>query len=92
MVKTATYLRKKPNLHSTHSFTNYISKHIIRSCKFETDCTQIKQTKIWLGGIQQLRGPNFDQFRPPPPLEWTSVDFLQPPPLSTWTKGGPPKI
>ena len=47
-----------------------------------------------LGGIQQLRGPNFDQFRPPPFLEWTSVDILQPPPLSTWTKGGqkpPPK-
>ena len=48
MVKTATYLRKKPNLHSTHSFTNYSSKHIIRSCKFETDYTQIKQTEFWL--------------------------------------------
>ena len=30
------------------------------------------------GVIQQLRGPNFNQFRPPNPLEWTSdnVDFL----------------
>ena len=27
-------------------------------------------------------------FDPLPPLEWTSVDILQPPPLSTWTKVG----
>ena len=32
-----------------------------------------------LGGIQQLRGPNFDLFWPPPPLEWTRVDILHTP-------------
>ena len=26
-----------------------------------------------LEGIQQLRGPNFTQFRPPNPLEWTNI-------------------
>ena len=29
-----------------------------------------------LGGIQQLRRPNFTQFWPPTPLEWTIVDIL----------------
>ena len=29
-----------------------------------------------LGVIQQLRGLNFTQFWPPPPLEWTIVDIL----------------
>ena len=28
-----------------------------------------------LGVIQQLRGPIFTQFLPPPPLEWTIVDI-----------------
>ena len=32
-----------------------------------------------LGGIQQLRGPNFDQFWPPLHLEWTSMDILHTP-------------
>ena len=27
------------------------------------------------GGTQQLRGPNFTQFWPPPPLEWTNMDI-----------------
>ena len=40
-----------------------------------------------LGGIQQLRGPILTQFWPPPPLEWTSMDILHTPSLSTWTKG-----
>ena len=29
------------------------------------------------GGIQQLRGPYFTQFWPPPLLEWTIVDILK---------------
>ena len=29
---------------------------------------------IW--GIQKLRGPNFTQFRPPLPLQWTNKDIL----------------
>ena len=37
------------------------------------------QTGFVLGVIQQLHGPIFAQFWPPPPLEWTSVDILHTP-------------
>ena len=39
----------------------------------------------WQEVIQQLRGPNFTQFWPPTPLEWTIDDILHNTyPLSTW--------
>ena len=34
-------------------------------------------SKSCSGVIQQIRGPNFTQFWPPTPLEWTFVDILQ---------------
>ena len=42
------------------------------SAYLELDCCS-RQT---LGVIQQLRGPNFTQFWPPDPLEWTKMDIL----------------
>ena len=39
---------------------------------------RIKASKdiFFLGGIQQLRGPNIAQFGPPTRLEWTIKDIL----------------
>ena len=58
-----------------------VHRNMPENCKVEDTIKVIMHGRyqfMTLEGIQQLRGPNFNQFRPPNPLEWTSdnVDFL----------------
>ena len=76
----------------THFFRNYLARYfliyyccpllifkineiIIQESRFFIDDIYLI-TLPCLGFIQQLRGPNFTQFWPPSPLEWTIVNIL----------------
>ena len=57
---------------------SFLYKYALRSIILFRNSTSMSW--VLLGGIQQLRGPILTQLWPPPPLEWTSVDILQPAP------------
>ena len=60
----------------------------------------LESVSIVVGGIQQLRGPNLNQFWPPSLLEWTIMDILytiyplshDPPWTFYWPPPGPPPL
>ena len=83
---TVSSLKQRKMIHFSKSFQCWTNKSKVRSCRHcyalitsqDTAYISIKKLLLQtLGDIQQLRGPNFTQFWPPPHLERTIEDFYK---------------